>query len=605
MSENRAKVASERSSALLRTARGRGALVVLALACLLTWLTWRAWPDVFVDFGRELYLPWRVLEGEVLYADLAAFNGPLSVYWNAGWMWLFGGATGLFVSNLLWLGVLLVCMERLAWRLSHGTPHRALATTASLCVFLLVFAFGQTSGVGNYEFLAPYAHEATHGYVFAFLLLVGLTAPLEGRAIRWSFVGVLLGLCFLTKMELFVAALASTVVGWWTGTEPGTRAGALLRLGVGAVGPLAVALASFSLAMPLGDAFAGITASWRGLASSVGELPFYRGELGAGIDRPLANALLMSAWAAGFVGFAVAAVLLERRIPRPGWRPPVLIGLAVVWVLSLLPLDWGHAGRGLPLCIGVLCAWSLTRRARSENDEVRRELTARAVVCVFALVALAKMCLAAKLWHYGFVLASPAVFVLMLCGLAWLPRAVRERDGGAASGRFALAVFLGLFGVLTWRYAGTSVASYRTRNVDVGSGADRIRADARGGFANAALAAIEEHVAADETLLVLPEGISLNYLARRPTPTRFVNFMPPEFALFGEPAMLVALEASPPDAVLLVHKDTTEYGVRFFGSDYGERLFAWFEERYAEVWRHGGAPLEAGTDFGVALYRAR
>ena len=46
-------------------------------AAMLAW-TWGTWPDVLVDFGGELYVPWRLAEGDVLYRDVAYFTGPLS-----------------------------------------------------------------------------------------------------------------------------------------------------------------------------------------------------------------------------------------------------------------------------------------------------------------------------------------------------------------------------------------------------------------------------------------------------------------------------------------------------------------------------------------------
>ena len=52
--------------------------------------TWRRWPDVLVDFGRELYVPWRLAEGAILYRDVAYFNGPFSPYFNAVLFRVFG-----------------------------------------------------------------------------------------------------------------------------------------------------------------------------------------------------------------------------------------------------------------------------------------------------------------------------------------------------------------------------------------------------------------------------------------------------------------------------------------------------------------------------------
>jgi len=39
-------------------------VIAIAAGAMLRW-TWGTWPDVLVDFGRELYVAWRLAEGEV------------------------------------------------------------------------------------------------------------------------------------------------------------------------------------------------------------------------------------------------------------------------------------------------------------------------------------------------------------------------------------------------------------------------------------------------------------------------------------------------------------------------------------------------------------
>ena len=64
--------------------------------------TWRRWPDLLIDFGRELYVPWQLASGAVLYEDIAYFNGPLSAYWNALlFRWFGPSLLTLVVANLL------------------------------------------------------------------------------------------------------------------------------------------------------------------------------------------------------------------------------------------------------------------------------------------------------------------------------------------------------------------------------------------------------------------------------------------------------------------------------------------------------------------------
>jgi hypothetical protein len=119
---------------------------------------------------------------------------------------------------------------------------------------------------------------------------------------------------------------------------------------------------------------------------------------------------------------------------------------------------------------------------------------------------------------------------------------------------------------------------------------------------NAILAA--EQIPADKTLACFPEGIMINYLARRQTAGPYVNYNPPDLLLFGEDQMLAALKVTPPNYIFLVHKDTSEFGERFFGIDYGQKLYAWIAANYRDqplpMLDLGVEPLR-GNQFGIRL----
>ena len=64
--------------------------------------------------------------------------------------------------------------------------------------------------------------------------------------------------------------------------------------------------------------------------------------------------------------------------------------------------------------------------------------------------------------------------------------------------------------------------------------------------------------------------------------------------------MLAAFQAHPPDWIAVVPKDTSEYGYRGFGLDYGERIALWISQNYQEVpWV--GAPSPQNERFGIWL----
>jgi hypothetical protein len=116
------------------------------------------------------------------------------------------------------------------------------------------------------------------------------------------------------------------------------------------------------------------------------------------------------------------------------------------------------------------------------------------------------------------------------------------------------------------------------------------------------LADLEARMGPDDTLLVLPEGIGLNYWLRRVNPTRFNLFLPTEIQAFGEDRMLAELATHAPDFVALLHRPSGEFGVGPFGRDpqNGRALRSWLDANYRRVQGFGPEPF-TGQGFGTLV----
>lgn len=150
---------------------------------------------------------------------------------------------------------------------------------------------------------------------------------------------------------------------------------------------------------------------------------------------------------------------------------------------------------------------------------------------------------------------------------------------------------------------------YQAKTLAVGEGADRIltnsgQGDWQGPAVNAALADLA--ASPGSSLAVMPEGVMLNYLSRRPSPLRVINLMPPEMMAFGEADILRSLEMAPPDTVVLIHRNVAEYGVPIFGSGerYGGRILGWVMSHYRPVRVIGHNPLDEQGSGLVILRRS-
>ncbi len=256
--------------------------IVVASVAMLCW-TWGTWPDVIVDFGRELYVPWRLTEGEVLYRDLAYFNGPLSPYVNSIWFRLFGTSLRTLVfANLAILAVLLSLLYTLLVRIGS----RVSATIGCL-VMVSTFAFSRYVIAGNYNYVCPYSHEATHGMTLAVAAFYFLARYIRTSQIRDVVLcGFCVGLVALTKPEILIAILPATIVGLVLAfRSAGHDRGQIGRTAAAFVGPLVVpavvATALLSLAMPAAAAAAGTLGAWKWMfATEISSLPFYGYSMG-------------------------------------------------------------------------------------------------------------------------------------------------------------------------------------------------------------------------------------------------------------------------------------------------------------------------------------
>ncbi|MBI2825099.1 MAG: glycosyltransferase family 39 protein [Planctomycetia bacterium] len=567
--------------------RGRIAVGLIALAALLMlWWGWGKWCDPIVDFGRELYVPWQLSEGKVLYRDIAHLNGPLSQYVNSLWFRLFGASLRtLALANAAVAGVLLILLYALLSRIGS----RASAFLGCM-TFVFAFGFCQITSMANYNFICPYSHELTHGIVLslAAIFMVGRFADSCRRADA-ALAGLCVGLVFLTKPEVFLAAFVASSAGLvlaLSANRP-SRTRLLRAIGVYFGAMIVPALLSFALsllAMPVRDAGLAAAGAVRFLfRSDVSSLPFYRNSMG--IDHPghqlWRMAIVLLIYGAVFVPPVVLGLL---------WRPPksweakvtmiifAAVATVLFWVRRFMP--YGEIALPLPAILTAALGVIAVGWWRRKGSADRARLVLSGTLVLFSLLLLLKIVLNTRLYQYGFALAMPAALVAIVIVWDWLPAAIEQLGGRGIMLRAVTAAVL-LFFAETQLHITAAVYARRTHRV--GSGGDTMWCDESGPEVKRALFLISRHVPADATLVVLPEGAMLNYLSRRENPTPYVSLMPPEVMLFGEDAMMAAFQERPPDFILWTDEETVDYGFARFGRGYGERLAGWLNDSYPIV----------------------
>jgi hypothetical protein len=422
-----------------------------------------------------------------------------------------------------------------------------------------------------------------------------LSSWVEKKQIRFAAsAGFGTGLVFLTKPDIFMAlvvcaGMAFLAVGFFH-KRTGFAAKSLVAFLLAGLVPLLSFFALFLRVEGWQASARSVISAWTPLwHTSVTQDPFYQWCLG--LDTPF---LYLEKMAAHFIFIVVATAIyalafrrgMESRFKwiKPSW---------VVWPLLVSPLlvlagvlNWGDCGRSLPLLGLAAC---VLLGINCKKVAIEQAAIFPLLWNVFGLALLAKLGFFTRISHYGFALAMPAFAGAVYLFVWLLPMRLEQRYQvrfhlfRATAGWVLMTGFVHLFL--------RSEFYYLQKNVPVGRGGDKIMAygptvDPFHGKVEVALSWVQKNVPPEATLAVLPEGAMINYLSRRVNPTPCLVWVPPVMAVFGQTNMTAAFEENSPDYILIIARNTSEFGVGYFGyyHEYGTELMRWIEDHYDRVY---------------------
>jgi len=585
--------------------------LILYFTGLSVW-SWRKWPDILIDFGRELYTPWQISAGKVLYQDISHLFGPLSQYINACLFYIFGPSYLVIISvNMV---VLALCLCLIYIVLLDITSD----LTSLICcgLILSVFSFSQYVGIGNYNFISPYAHEAAHGTFLSVLMIHQFWRfSKKNRHYNLILAGMSFGLICLTKIEILFSALI--VAGfffflmWYIYKNAGDTIKSAGIFVVSSLFPISIFGAYFLSVMPFETAFTAVFNAFTTFYQNreIANNEFYMTVMG--LDHPLQNILTMVVYSLIAMMAIIATLFLchmlkkyKNSLPAAGI---LMLLLAVIISLSFY-VNLSEIGRLLPLLTFAALFFLFYLFQKSMREEGNKAINFIPIILwsVFALLFLLRMILNCRMFHYGFYLTLPAA-VTIVCVLTWyLPQWFDMRYSGG--GIFKIVTVIVVI-IISLKFITVSNAYYKAKTFSVGEGSDRIityepRYDSRSLAFSQAIKWINANIKERETVIVLPEGVMINYLSRRVNPTPYINFMPPEMQIFGEDNMLDAIKNNSPDYFVIVSRDTKEYGYDYFGRDtkYGQKIMNWVNQRYHRVVLFGDEPL-VRDGFGIKIMK--
>ena len=320
----------------------------------------------------------------------------------------------------------------------------------------------------------------------------------------------------------------------------------------------------------------------------------------SGMDDPKSHLIthsLATLRALGFIAGIAGAALGLKSIKKV-WFKHVL-GLSIflgVWLFAFNKVVWVNIGQCLLGLLSIYVLYRGLRIIRSLRDEDDSALVLRSILSLFALALMTRMVLNGRLYQYGFIQAAMATMVITATLWDELPSILRLD-------RISRGYKMAGVGIFITCGVGTTISQSQkfleTKTLAIGVGRDLFY-----GFPGGEIVkSISENLAKqpnDHTLIVIPEGIMVNYLSRKISPVSVAAFYTtPQL----EAEILGNLKNNPPHWVVSITRDLSEYGVAHYGAkgNSGESINEWVKANYHTYATIGGDPLIT-TLYGGSIY---
>jgi hypothetical protein len=598
-----------------------GPWVIFLIGVLMCWISWGKWMDILVDFGLQVFTPWQLSEGKVLYKDIIHIHGPLSAYVHSLLFTVFGPG----ISILAWFNIgLIIILTIIIHHLFRDLFDPLTGFLASLS-FVMVFAFGNYLQVSNYNFVCAYEYTLPHGVFLSFVAIHQFIEYLRNPRSRTLFwIGLLSGLILLTKPEVFLAEITAIGAGLilafrFEETSFKNKLYKIFILLSAFCIPSLAFIVYFSFHMPIEQAFKSpLSHLAYALNTEVKAFPFYQAVTGTGdfLWDNIGNLFIVLG---GYLIIYGILTLLDRKILiRYGasrfcyWI--CFSGFLALMVIFRRDIFWMDLIRPLPLIL-IGYAGVLVHRwfSHSQAPEDRKRQISIFVIILFSLVLLAKIFFKVHVQHYGFALALPGFLIFTALLIHELPLAFKRIQGSAlAPSAFGLAFLLAHAGMMGW----ISFNMYQMKDFPIGKGRDRIydfsphrmgtpaEPYVRGILFSYALEWIDQKLGPEDKFAVFPSANLLNYLSRRGNPTLAGIWNPGVLILTGENPLLDSLKKNTPDYIILVDQEYAHMGARFFGRDYAQATFQWIIQNYQVAQQIGARPF-SHQGFGLQILKRK
>lgn len=595
------------SSGLFKKLWGNGRITFIICAASFLYLlnlSWLKYGDLIVDAGREMYVPLQLVQGKTLYKDFLYVYGPFSPYFNSLLFRFFG----VHINSLIISGILTSVFTSIVIYKLSKIFLKPLFALLSVLTFLFVFCFGHYVYYGNYNFILPYSYPAIHSLLFAlagFYFLYKFL--LNTKKIDILLCSLFIFLTIVSRFEIAVFLLFSVFIIltfkllYMKGDLRSYISDILKSIVLpGLFGFTIYAIFEISAAGSLTDGFLNLIKSNLQLKS------VFTSWL-AGTDNIMVSlseiAKALFCYACVFcVLFSGVFLVSKFKIKNNYLKRSVFFAIhfLVIGVLYLILAKFFRCQlQYRPIAVFVLAVLlSCFFRIIKRRDVLKNIFLAG--FCVFSLLIMARMIFFTRPGHYGFYILVPSVIIYYIVMAEIIPCFIKEKNGVYLYNTGI--VFISILFILA--HFKISWFCYKHRSLTFASKRGNIYLfdNERERRCIELINYLQNNTNNDDTLVVFPEGIAINFFAERENPLYYYFYHPVH--LLDESAVVKGIQEKEVDYIALVQRRTDEYGFPVFGRDYAKGLTKYLEDNYVLHKQFGFFPFTT-ENYGIALFKRK
>lgn len=538
--------------------------VLLGIFCLFVLTSiifWLKQGCLIIDTGREFYIPWQMLKGQVLYKDIFNIYGPLSYQINALSFFIFGQKiTSLYVLGMLNSFVILVSL----YLISREFLDKLFSSLIAIFVM-----YSSVFTLNLFNFNLPYSFAMPYSFCAFLLAVLFLIKYVKDPKPLYSYVSCFFcGVSFATKYEFssFLVVIAYVLFV----LKPLPKKEILKSFGMFLIVPFLSYSILFFQGLRFNDLFHTISIIKK--MSQCKSLDYIYTFVSGTYFNPkiFYNVINHFLILAGFFFVLFSFESITKNIQKKQLK--FLIGFVFVFLSVITVFFVKVSGFGffpvLNFLLLILCFKSLQKSP------------AELVLMLSALVASLKTFFALNIFVYGsYVIPLLLVSIIVFFTVGFKRLFNNEFLNNAI--KHSITILLCAF---IFYLAFIQSFSLSQKNALLKTAKGNIYEDSSIVSAYTDLIDfIDTKTKKSDKVIILPETPLVNFLTDRDSDNYYNSLIPIYVEAFGEKNIINHFRESKPEYIVFNNRDSSDYGARYICRDYALGFCSFVKDNYTSV----------------------